>query len=1174
MPIRRLRAVAVVVAVLSQQGCSSSSSPDPCVPQTCATLGADCGAAADGCGGTLECGSSCAAPEDTCGGGGAPNVCGCTRVTCAAFGVNCGEVADGCGGTLPCGPCTAPQTCGGGGVANVCGCTPTTCVALGANCGAPPDGCGGTLSCGTCADPLVCGGSAPFVCGGGACVPTTCLAEGKNCGTLSDGCSSTLECGSCTGFQTCGGGGAANVCGCTPATCGALGASCGSVADGCGGTLSCGSCTAPQTCGGGGVTNVCGCTPVTCEAAGRACGAAPDGCGGTLDCGACAGGSFCVAGACLPPGIVALEPAAGSTGVPVLLRGAGFGDVAGSVTVGGRAAVVDRWSPDEIVIFVVDDYAPGDHAVVVTPSGGSALAAASYRVLPWIRSVDPRVAASERALLTVTGDGFGAGTGSAFVGGAPATVDAWTNTSVQLRVPAGVTAGQQRVHVVTAGGAASNRYHVTRPGPDLWVPNRAPAQRKGHGAVWTGTEMLVWGGSAVFNFWNDGARYNPASDTVAPISTDGAPSARAGASIVWTGSEMVVWGGGTSTVSQDGARYDPVTDAWTPMTTVGAPVARSYAAAVWTGSEVLVWGGYLGNSKGTGSGARYDPANDRWTAIASTGAPTARWAHAAVWTGKELVVWGGDDGTSVLATGARYDPATDTWRPISTVGAPAARRGHTFVWTGSEVVVWGGNDRTAVLDTGARYDPVTDRWLPVATASAPSARWGHSMVWTGKDVLVFGGTTHLHAYSFYETQTGGRWNAETNTWSALPTGGAPLARYGHSAVWTGADLVVFGGETAAPVTYQYLDTGGAFRPSSGAWRTIMSANVLPDARPGGAVAWTGSELFVFGGRGWSFVGDVQFERGDGVRYDPMTDVWRALPTTGAPSPRAGAKAVWTGSEVIVWGGYTGTGASTTYLGTGGRYLPASNTWATLSSAGSPPAGRSGHSAVWTGSKLIVWGGQNGAGYLGSGAVYDPAAQRWAATSLTGAPSPRSRHSTVWTGTEMIVWGGYVSSLASGKLGDGARYDPATDTWTPLAATGAPAPRYDHGAAWTGTRMVLWGGRGTSSDLADGAIYDVGADAWTAIPASAALSKRANTGAVAAGGRVVFWGGASSDVSSTYGNGATFDPATGGWSAVAGAGAPVGRYLHDAVWTGDAMIVFGGYNSREGTWLGRGGVYRP
>jgi chitodextrinase len=50
----------------------------------------------------------------------------CTPTTCAALGKNCGSVADGCGGTLSCGSCTSPQTCGGGGTANVCGGGDTT----------------------------------------------------------------------------------------------------------------------------------------------------------------------------------------------------------------------------------------------------------------------------------------------------------------------------------------------------------------------------------------------------------------------------------------------------------------------------------------------------------------------------------------------------------------------------------------------------------------------------------------------------------------------------------------------------------------------------------------------------------------------------------------------------------------------------------------------------------------------------------------------------------------------------------------------------------------------------------------------------------------------------------------------------------------------------------------
>lgn len=45
----------------------------------------------------------------------------CMAASCDLAGKNCGAIADGCGGTLECGGCAAPETCGGGGTDNVCG---------------------------------------------------------------------------------------------------------------------------------------------------------------------------------------------------------------------------------------------------------------------------------------------------------------------------------------------------------------------------------------------------------------------------------------------------------------------------------------------------------------------------------------------------------------------------------------------------------------------------------------------------------------------------------------------------------------------------------------------------------------------------------------------------------------------------------------------------------------------------------------------------------------------------------------------------------------------------------------------------------------------------------------------------------------------------------------------
>lgn len=127
-----------------------------CGKSTCASLGAQCGSAPDGCGGVLQCG---ACPTGQLCGGGGPNRCGlepCTAKTCAALLASCGMVTDGCESVLSCGDCTLPDTCGGAGTPNQCGCKPSTCTAQGVACGTAPDGCKSTLQCGACPTGTVC----------------------------------------------------------------------------------------------------------------------------------------------------------------------------------------------------------------------------------------------------------------------------------------------------------------------------------------------------------------------------------------------------------------------------------------------------------------------------------------------------------------------------------------------------------------------------------------------------------------------------------------------------------------------------------------------------------------------------------------------------------------------------------------------------------------------------------------------------------------------------------------------------------------------------------------------------------------------------------------------------------------------------------------------------------
>ena len=64
---------------------------------------------------------------------------------------------------------------------------------------------------------------------------------------------------------------------------------------------------------------------------------------------------------------------------------------------------------------------------------------------------------------------------------------------------------------------------------------------------------------------------------------------------------------------------------------------------------------------------------------------------------------------------------------------------------------------------------------------------------------------------------------------------------------------------------------------------------------------------------------------------------------------------------------------------------------------------------------------------------------------TGSPEDRLGHTAVWTGDEMIVWGGFGANEVA--LSTGGRYNPSTDVWTPLSGQQLPEARGGHTAMW-------------------------------------------------------------------------------------------------------------------------------
>ena len=686
--------------------------------------------------------------------------------------------------------------------------------------------------------------------------------------------------------------------------------------------------------------------------------------------------------------------------------------------------------------------------------------------------------------------------------------------------------------------------------------------------------MIVWGGSAFRdnpgNYLNSGGIYDPATNTWTQLTTLGAPSARTEHTAVWTGARMIVWGGAdSSSTLNSGASYDPATDSWTPITTAGAPSVRRLHTTVWTGARMIVWGGCAERSNCSSplnSGASYDPATDTWAAITTAGAPTARARHTVVWTGTKMIVWGGSVGASSydtrLNSGGLYDPATDTWTTTTTTGAPLLRAGHTAVWSGSKMVVWGGDSFVGggitppllvFYDSGGIYDPTTNTWT---TTGAAPARTNHTAVWTGTKMIVWGGQQYSGGLN-----SGGVYDPATDTWTAMATTGSASARAFPTSIWTGTEMVVWGGSDGAT-----LKSGGIYRPATDTWTPMALYGWeawVPTYRSRHTAVWTGSRMLVWGGSCQQFS-----QLDDDGSYDPSTDVWTPIGRTGAPSGRHGHTAVWTGTRMIVWGG---DDCAAGKLNTGGIYDPATDTWTTLTTTGAPTA-RANHTAVWTGTRMIVWGGAFSNDSPNDGGIYDPATDTWT-TMSTGNSAPIGGYeSAVWTGTRMIVWGGladhYVDYLPNYPR-DARIYDPATDTWATTTTTGAPMGRRFHTAVWTGTRMLVWGGLGGTTAVNtlyfdSGAAYDPATDAWTPMTAAGAPTARYGHTAVWSGTKMAVWGGINREMGLAMNSGGLFDPATNTWTTMTTAGAPSGRFEHTAVWTGTAMVVWGGSASSGGT----------
>jgi N-acetylneuraminic acid mutarotase len=302
-----------------------------------------------------------------------------------------------------------------------------------------------------------------------------------------------------------------------------------------------------------------------------------------------------------------------------------------------------------------------------------------------------------------------------------------------------------------------------------------------------------------------------------------------------------------------------------------------------------------------------------------------------------------------------------------------------------------------------------DGWGDIPMTNGPPARFNPNYVKVGQSLFVFSGVSNgTYLNDSY------RFNYTTHTWSTLSTVNAPIGRRYAAMASDGVYVFVWGGYINDSNTS--TNTGAVYNLSNNTWTPITTVTAPASRAFAAAVETSNSKFIVWGGNGSTLI-----NKSGGI-YDVATNSWTTASTTNAPDYQAYPNGVWTGSHAYFWAGTNSQPAE------GGRFNPATNTWEAMGTSGY--AGTNCTDCVqWTGSKLVTFGG--GCGTLSNrGYIFNPATDNWTAMTTLNAPSSRRwvNCAISQNGNRLYVWGG---ETAMGKTNTGAYFDLTTNQWTAL-----------------------------------------------------------------------------------------------------------------------------------------------
>ena len=249
--------------------------------------------------------------------------------------------------------------------------------------------------------------------------------------------------------------------------------------------------------------------------------------------------------------------------------------------------------------------------------------------------------------------------------------------------------------------------------------------------------------------------------------------------------------------------------------------------------------------------------------------------------------------------------------------------------------------------------------------------------------------------------------------------------------------------------------------------------------------------------------------------------------------------------------------------------PPSITWELPALKGTPPPGRSGHTATegLVDGELLLFGGGGDGTYFNDLWRFDCQGLKWNTATVEGStPEPRAYHTAVIVGQRLFIFGGWNGDAFINDLSILEAHGDAEDcrfAWKSATATGvAPGPRAYHTAATLDSRLIIFGGWGAQDFCADVAVLrvaDSGQPAWETLSTSGQGPKaRAAHSCTRIGDLLYVFGGESSD--GRLNDVVILDVNAGQWMFPTCAGTPPSpRSGHRAAAVGKWLVVYGGWD---------------